>query len=265
MHKHRNFIFVVLDLMIPHIDGWEVCRQMRRDSDVPILMLTAREDEIDRITGLTLGADDYVIKPFSPRELVARVKAILRRGRLPAYQEKQVLSHHGLVFDIEKRQVTIDDRSVTLTPHEYKLLQALFGRPGKVFTRSELLERLYPWLDLPRGQAPAFVRNFYGQGLDQPELAWFSHLPRWDTTARAKLFYSDAVASQLREQAMDTLAASLPPGISRWDGFNRAQYLEAKSLMAGYLLCSQGDRMLMANSVEGRFPFLDHRVTIPEF
>ena len=144
LHKRRNFIFVVLDLMIPHIDGWEVCRQIRRDSDVPILMLTAREDEIDRITGLTLGADDYVIKPFSPRELVARVKAILRRGRLPAYQEKQVLSHHGLVFDIEKRQVTIDDRSVTLTPHEYKLLQALFGRPGKVFTRSELLERLYP-------------------------------------------------------------------------------------------------------------------------
>jgi len=79
LHKRQKFIFVVLDLMIPHVDGWEVCRQIRRSSDVPILMLTAREDEIDRITGLTLGADDYVIKPFSPRELVARVKAILRR------------------------------------------------------------------------------------------------------------------------------------------------------------------------------------------
>jgi len=144
LHKRQKFIFVVLDLMIPHVDGWEVCRQIRRSSDVPILMLTAREDEIDRITGLTLGADDYVIKPFSPRELVARVKAILRRGRLDTYQEKHTLAYEGLVLDIEKRQVTIDDRPVTLTPHEYKLLQALFGRPGKVFTRNELLDRLYP-------------------------------------------------------------------------------------------------------------------------
>ena len=142
--KRQDFMFVILDLMIPRVDGWEVCRQIRRDSDVPILMLTAREDEIDRITGLTLGADDYVIKPFSPRELVARVKAILRRGPLRAYQEQHVLKHQGLILDIEKRQVTIDDRPVTLTPHEYKLLQALFGAPGKVFTRSELLDRLYP-------------------------------------------------------------------------------------------------------------------------
>ena len=144
LFKQHVFIFVVLDLMIPRVDGWEVCRQIRRDSDVPILMLTAREDEIDRITGLTLGADDYVIKPFSPRELVARVKAILRRGPLQNYQEKHILTHAGLVLDIEKRQVTIDGRPVTLTPHEYKLLQALFGAPGKVFTRSELLDRLYP-------------------------------------------------------------------------------------------------------------------------
>jgi len=144
LYKHQSFIFVILDLMIPRVDGWEVCRQIRRDSDVPILMLTAREDEIDRITGLTLGADDYVIKPFSPRELVARVKAILRRGHLRTYKAEHVLSYEGLVLDIEKRQVTIDDRPVALTPHEYKLLQALFGRPGKVFTRSELLDRLYP-------------------------------------------------------------------------------------------------------------------------
>ncbi len=144
LNKRREFIFIILDLMIPRIDGWEVCRQIRRSSDVPILMLTAREDEIDRITGLTLGADDYVIKPFSPRELVARVKAILRRGRLSTYQEEHVLTYEGLVLDIEKRQVTIDQRPVSLTPHEYKLLQALFGRPGKVFTRGELLDRLYP-------------------------------------------------------------------------------------------------------------------------
>ena len=139
-------------------------------------------------------------------------------------------------------------------------LRRFWARQPDSNWRHRLLERLYPWLDLPRGQAPAYVRNFYGQGLDRPELAWFSHLPRWDTTARAKAFYSGAVAEQLRDNALDTLAASLPPAIGRWHGFNRAQYLEVKTLMAGYLLCSQGDRMLMANSVEGRFPFLDHRV-----
>jgi DNA-binding response OmpR family regulator len=144
LNRQRQFVFVVLDLMIPRIDGWEVCRQIRRNSDVPILMLTAREDEIDRISGLTLGADDYVTKPFSPRELVARVKAILRRGRLQTYPEKHVFAHEGLVLDMEKRQVTIDDRPVMLTPHEYKLLQALLRSPGKVFTRSELLDKLYP-------------------------------------------------------------------------------------------------------------------------
>jgi DNA-binding response OmpR family regulator len=144
LFRKQAITFVVLDLMIPRVDGWEVCRQIRRNSDVPILMLTAREDEIDRITGLTLGADDYVIKPFSPRELVARVKAILRRGRLRSYQEKHVLTHKELVLDVEKRQVTMANRPVTLTPHEYKLLQALFGAPGKVFTRNELLDRLYP-------------------------------------------------------------------------------------------------------------------------
>lgn len=144
LHRRENIIFVILDLMIPHVDGWEVCRRIRRDSDVPILMLTAREDEIDRVTGLTMGADDYVVKPFSPRELVARVKAILRRGRLASYQKKHLFEHQGLVMDMEKRRVTIHDRPVTLTPHEYKLLQALMGSPGKVFTRSELLDRLYP-------------------------------------------------------------------------------------------------------------------------
>jgi DNA-binding response OmpR family regulator len=142
---HRQtFIFIILDLMLPRIDGWEVCRQLRRISDVPILMLTAREDEIDRITGLTLGADDYVVKPFSPRELVARVKAVLRRGRLRSYPQKQVFLHAGLMMDIEKRRVTVDGRAVMLTPHEYKLLQALMSTPGKVFTRDELLEKIYP-------------------------------------------------------------------------------------------------------------------------
>jgi DNA-binding response OmpR family regulator len=137
-------IFVILDLMLPLVDGWEVCRQIRRSSDVPILMLTARGEEVDRVSGLTLGADDYVVKPFSPRELVARVKAILRRGRLGPTKEKNLLSHGDLVLDREKRKVSLSGRPVVLTSHEYKLLEALMAAPGKVFTRDELVVYLYP-------------------------------------------------------------------------------------------------------------------------
>jgi len=137
-------IFVILDLMLPVVDGWEVCRQIRQSSDVPILMLTARGEEVDRVSGLTLGADDYVIKPFSPRELVARVKAILRRGPLRPAKEKNRLSHGVLVLDREKRRVTLSNRSIALTAHEYRLLEALMATPGKVFTRDELRAFLYP-------------------------------------------------------------------------------------------------------------------------
>jgi DNA-binding response OmpR family regulator len=143
-HRHRP-IFVILDLMLPLVDGWDVCRQLRRSSDVPILMLTAREEEVDRISGLTLGADDYVVKPFSPRELVARVKAILRRGRLgTTMEEKSILSHGGLLLDQEKRKVSLNGHPVPLTAHEYRLLKALMSVPGKVFTRDELVAHLYP-------------------------------------------------------------------------------------------------------------------------
>jgi DNA-binding response OmpR family regulator len=125
--RHHKPIFVILDLMLPLVDGWEVCRQLRQSSDVPILILSAREEEVDRVSGLTLGADDYVIKPFSPRELVARVKAILRRGRLAATGEKKLLSVEGLVLDQEKRRVILKDNPVLLTPHEFNLLQELLG------------------------------------------------------------------------------------------------------------------------------------------
>ena len=135
---------VILDLMLPGVDGWEVCRELRRRSDVPILMLTARDDEIDRVTGLTLGADDYVVKPFSPRELVARVKAILRRARPQPAEASERLAHGALALDVEQRKVTLDSQRLTLTPSEYTLLLALMRRPGRVFTRQELLDALYP-------------------------------------------------------------------------------------------------------------------------
>jgi len=144
MARQYSPLLVILDLMLPIIDGWEVCRQLRKSSDVPIIMLTARDEEVDLISGLTLGADDYVAKPFSPRELVARVKAVLRRGRLRPLKEDKLLTYQGLVLDSDKHKVTLNDSQILLTSHEYKLLQALMASPGKVFTRDELVAILYP-------------------------------------------------------------------------------------------------------------------------
>ncbi len=142
--KRHHPILVILDLMLPKLDGWEVCRELRRLSDVPVIMLTARGEEVDRISGLTLGADDYVTKPFSPRELVARVKAVLRRGRISTSSVNKILSFEDLVLDPEKRKVSLKNRPVQLTPHEYALLHALMVSPGRIFTRDELLNHLYP-------------------------------------------------------------------------------------------------------------------------
>jgi DNA-binding response OmpR family regulator len=133
--------FVILDVMLPGRDGWEVCRELRAFSDVPILMLTAREEEIDRVLGLSLGADDYVVKPFSPRELVERVKAILRRAR-PAPAE-DILGRGGVLLDPQRHRVTVEGKAVALTAAEYRLLHALMAAPGRVFSRDELLSRLY--------------------------------------------------------------------------------------------------------------------------
>lgn len=135
--------FVILDVMLPKVDGWEICRQLRKVSDVPILMLTAREEEIDRILGLSLGADDYVVKPFSPRELVARVKAILRRTQPRPAQENRVLSHGDLNLDPEKCKVTLNGAPINLTTLEYKLLHTLMSSPGRVFSRNALLDHFY--------------------------------------------------------------------------------------------------------------------------
>ncbi|NNK96659.1 MAG: response regulator transcription factor [Desulfobacterales bacterium] len=141
--RTHKLAFVILDIMLPKMDGWEICRELRKVSDVPILMLTAREEEIDRIMGLSLGADDYVVKPFSPRELVERVKAILRRTESQPAQEDQVLSHGGLILDPVKCKVTINNEPVNLTTSEYKLLQTLMASPGRVFSREALLDRFY--------------------------------------------------------------------------------------------------------------------------
>ena len=126
--------------------------------------------------------------------------------------------------------------------------------------RPLLLKRLYPYLDISPGKSQVYLQKFFGAGLEQPNLSYFSHIPRWITTAKIKDFYSDTLKSTLSDTAIQDIQTTFPHQLSKWHSFNKSQYIEAKSLMAGYLLCSQGDRMLMKNSVEGRFPFLDHRV-----
>jgi len=138
-----NPVFVILDVMLPNLDGWEICRTLRKNSDVPVLILTAREEEVDRVAGLAMGADDYVVKPFSPRELVERVKAILRRSRSVSPAAAVVLSFGGLELNPDKRRVTRAGQLIPLTAWEYKLLLALMSSPGKAFSREELLSQCY--------------------------------------------------------------------------------------------------------------------------
>ncbi len=140
-----NPSLVILDIMLPDIDGWDVCREIRRTSDVPIIMLTAREGDEDKIVGLELGADDYVTKPFAPRELVARVKAILRRARptTPAQPQHERLDRGPLTLFPAKREVTVDGNPVTLRAKEYDLLLELARRPGVVFSREKLLQDVW--------------------------------------------------------------------------------------------------------------------------
>lgn len=133
---------IILDLMLPQLDGREVCRILRRESDVPIIMLTALSEEIDQVTGLEIGADDYIAKPFSVRALVARVRALLRRtrGRVKA---PSIIRAGGLEIDTEKYSVAFNGAPVKLTPHEFKLLFILTSRAGQTLTREQLLDDLH--------------------------------------------------------------------------------------------------------------------------
>jgi DNA-binding response OmpR family regulator len=134
--------FVILDLMVPLLDGIAVCRKLRKHSAVPILMLTARVEEVDKLVGLSVGADDYVTKPFSPRELVARVRAILRRAPLYGGTTPRLV-RGDLVMDVERHEVFVAGREVHLTAIEYRLLQALAEFPGRAFTRDQLLSHVH--------------------------------------------------------------------------------------------------------------------------
>lgn len=138
VHSHGPAL-ILLDLMLPGQDGMSVCRKIRQFSDVPIVMVTARVEEIDRLLGLELGADDYICKPFSPREVVARVKAVLRRARADSEADRT----GGLAVDEHAYQATLDGEALPLTPVEFRLLAALAKHPGRVLSRNQLQDHLY--------------------------------------------------------------------------------------------------------------------------
>jgi DNA-binding response OmpR family regulator len=143
--REDNFDLVVLDVMLPKVDGFDVCRQIRARSTVPIIMLTAKAEEIDKVLGLELGADDYITKPFSVREFRSRVKAVLRRAELSRGEEalEEPIDEGDLRVDFEKRQVDIRGEAVRLTYVEFEILAALARSPGRVFSRTMLLERVW--------------------------------------------------------------------------------------------------------------------------
>jgi DNA-binding response OmpR family regulator len=168
---------VVLDLMLPGLDGLEVCRRVQRDRPVPVLMLTARDEESDVLVGLAVGADDYVTKPFSPRELVARVRALLRRVERRPAPPGEAVRLGPLEIDPAARRVWVDGETVHLTPTEFDLLALLAGRPGTVFSREQLLAEVWGWRDgsgqrtvdshvrgLRRKLGPDLVRTVHGVG-----------------------------------------------------------------------------------------------------
>jgi len=136
--KQHSPALILLDLMLPGKDGLEICKEIRHFSDVPIIMVTARVEEIDRLLGLELGADDYICKPFSPREVVARVKTVLRRSAPQAQQELQLLT-----LDEESYQAILQGLKLDLTAVEYKLLSILAQKPGRIYSRDQLMDRLY--------------------------------------------------------------------------------------------------------------------------
>lgn len=140
--RRSTFDALILDVMLPDLDGFEVCRRIRADSDLPIIMLTARGDPTDRIVGLEIGADDYVPKPFEPRELLARVRAVLRRGRRDPIPVGGALHFGRLRIDVDRREVTLDERIVDITSHQFEILRILAENAGRVLSRDVLMDQI---------------------------------------------------------------------------------------------------------------------------
>ena len=178
---------IVLDLMLPEVSGLDVCRALRSESKVPIIMLTARASEEDKLVGLDLGADDYVTKPFSPRELMARIRAVLRRASQSEEEGSSLVAVGGLAVDLLRHQVEVQGAAVYLTPTEFRLLETLIREPGRVFSRLQLLERVfgpgYEGLERsvdehvmnlrkkiePDPASPLYIQTIYGVGYKMSE------------------------------------------------------------------------------------------------
>ena len=172
---------VVLDVMLPGLDGLAILRRLRMSSDVPVILLTARADETDRVVGLELGADDYVVKPFSPRELAARVRSVLRRSSGRVTTEISHLVFGPLVIDSVSREVFLDERQIALTRMEFDLLLLLARSPRQVFTRAQLLDLV--WSSSPEYQDPATVTVHVGRLRQKLEAD--PENPRWLITIRS--------------------------------------------------------------------------------
>lgn len=169
---------VILDVMLPALSGLEILREMRRTGDVPVILLTARSDETDRVVGLELGADDYVVKPFSPRELAARVRSVLRRTRTRSAEGSGRLSFDGLAIDLGAREVHVGARTIDLRPREFDLLAFLAASPRQVFSRAQILERVW---DSPVEFQDLSTITVHVRRLRQKIEADPMH-PRWITT-----------------------------------------------------------------------------------
>lgn len=145
LFRQHHYSLIILDIMMPKLDGWGVCREIRKTSRVPVIMLTARGEEYDKLFGFELGVDDYIVKPFSPKELLARMKAIIRRSTLP-YQDETKENQavfEGLVIEYDSRNVFVDGSSASLTPKEYELLSFFARHPNRVFSREQLLSSVW--------------------------------------------------------------------------------------------------------------------------
>jgi Response regulators consisting of a CheY-like receiver domain and a winged-helix DNA-binding domain len=183
LHAEHHPDLVVLDLMLPGMDGLEVCKEIQKERWTPVLMLTARTEEADKVAGFAVGADDYLTKPFSLRELTARVRAILRRiERMRGTHEEGPIELHGLTVDPQRRRVAVDDEEIGLTPLEFEILLALAREPGVVFSREQLMDRVWGYRDYAGGRVvdshvarirrklgedgndPRFIRTVHGVG-----------------------------------------------------------------------------------------------------
>lgn len=245
---------------------------LRRHCDVPLrsFSLAFDDENLDESAYQDLLIEsldtEHSRMHVRPEDIAANLAAAIRHTETPVLRTAPVpmglLS--GLVRDNGYKVVLTGEGADEVLGgydlfKEAKVRRFWAAQPDSQF-RPLLLKRLYPYLKLPSSGQAGYLKEFFGGSLDQGESPFFSHIPRWTTTASAKKFFSAGMDEHLAQHSMDAMSASLPAWLPSKHPFNRAQYLEAKSLMGGYLLSSQGDRMLMKNSVEGRFPFLDHRV-----